>query len=267
MRVIVRSDYLSCSEWTANYIVKRIQEFAPSKEKPFVLGLPTGGTPLETYRKLIQFYEAGKVSFEYVVTFNMDEYVGLPPDHPQSYHWFMQENFFRHINIKKENIHILDGMAKDLEAECLAYESAIKAAGGIHLFLGGVGEDGHIAFNEPGSSLVSRTRIKTLTKDTIIANARFFEGNTAQVPRTALTVGVGTILDAQEVVILITGHTKALALSHAVEQGITQMWTVSSLQMHPRTIIVCDDDATDELRVGTLKYFRSIENSQNEIMK
>ncbi len=262
MRVIIQNDYKDCSEWAANHIASRIRDFAPTAKKPFVLGLPTGSTPLGTYSALISLHKEGKVSFEHVVTFNMDEYVGLPKDHLQSYYHFMWENFFNHVNIKKENVHILDGMSRNLEAECAAYEKAIKDFGGIDLFLGGVGVDGHIAFNEPGSSLTSRTRIKTLTRDTILVNSRFFGGDITQVPTTALTVGVGTVMDAKEVVVLICGHNKARALSHAVEQGVTQMWTISCLQMHPKAVIVCDDDATDELKVGTVKYFKDIE-SQN----
>ncbi|HBG40908.1 MAG TPA: glucosamine-6-phosphate deaminase, partial [Porphyromonadaceae bacterium] len=246
--------------WAANYIAAKIRKANPSSEKPFKLGLPTGSSPLGTYRALIQLYKAGKVSFENVITFNMDEYVGLPDEHPQSYHTFMWQNFFHHIDIKKENVHILNGMADDLEAECEAYEQAIKDAGGIDLFLGGIGPDGHIAFNEPGSSLTSRTRVKTLTTDTIIANSRFFDNDVNQVPKTALTVGVGTVLDSKEVLILVNGHHKARALYHAVEGAITQMWTISALQLHRKGIIVCDYDACAELKVGTYKYFLDIEH-------
>ncbi len=260
MRLIIQNNYDECSVWVANHIATRIRDFSPTSKKPFVLGLPTGSTPLGTYKALIDLYKAGKVSFENVVTFNMDEYVGLPKDHPQSYYHFMWENFFNHIDIKKENVHILDGMARDLDAECEAYEKAIRNYGGINLFLGGVGVDGHIAFNEPGSSLSSRTRVKTLTRDTIVVNSRFFGGDVSQVPTTSLTVGVGTIMDSKEVLVLITGHNKARALSHAVEQGITQMWTISCLQMHQKAVIICDDDATDELKVGTVKYFKDIES-------
>lgn len=260
MRVIIRDDYEGCAVWAANHIARRINDAKPTANKPFILGLPTGSTPLGTYKKLIELNKAGKVSFENVVTFNMDEYVGLKPEHDQSYHYFMWENFFKHINIKKENVNILDGMASDLEAECARYEAKIASYGGIDLFLGGVGVDGHIAFNEPGSSLASRTRENALTKDTIIVNSRFFGGNTELVPKTALTVGVGTICDSKEVVILICGHNKAQALHHAVEAGISQMWTVSALQMHQNAVIVCDEDATDELKVGTVKYFKDIES-------
>jgi glucosamine-6-phosphate deaminase len=171
----------------------------------------------------------------------------------------MWDNLFSHIDIKRENVHILNGQAQDLEAECESYEQQIQSYGGIDLFLGGMGADGHIAFNEPGSSLSSRTRVKTLTTDTKIANARFFGGDSNRVPATALTVGVGTVMDAREVLILVSGYTKARALQAAVEGGITHMWTLSCLQTHPRAIIVCDEAATDELRVGTVRYFKDIE--------
>jgi len=189
----------------------------------------------------------------------MDEYVNLPKSHPESYYSFMWNNFFHHIDIKSENVNILNGNANDLVAECADYEVRIKKAGGIDLFLGGIGPDGHIAFNEPGSSLTSRTRIKNLNTDTVIANARFFENDVNEVPKTALTVGVGTVMDAREVMILVSGHNKARALAAAVEGGVSQMCTLSALQMHPKGIIVCDDAATDELKVGTYKYFKDIE--------
>jgi glucosamine-6-phosphate deaminase len=259
MRLLVQKDYTVACKWIAGYITGRINAFAPAKDKPFVIGLPTGSSPLGIYKELIALNKAGKVSFADVITFNMDEYVGLPEEHPQSYHRFMKDNFFDHIDIKKENIHILNGMAPDIQAECAAYEAAIRTAGGIELFLGGMGPDGHIAFNEPGSSLHSRTRVKTLNKDTKIANARFFGGDIGKVPSTALTVGVGTIMDAREVVIIVSGHNKARALQAAVEGGISQMWTLSCLQMHPSAIIVSDEDATDELKVGTVRYFKDIE--------
>ena len=259
MRLIIQPDAVQMAQWAANYIAAKINKANPTPEKPFVLGLPTGSSPLATYKALIKLYETGAVSFENVVTFNMDEYIGLSKDHPQSYHTFMWENFFKHIDIKKENAHILDGMAEDPEAECAAYEKAIVDAGGVDLFLGGIGPDGHIAFNEPASSLSSRTRQKTLTTDTIIANSRFFDNDVNKVPKTALTVGVGTVLDAKEVLIVVNGHNKACALRHAVEEPISHMWTISALQMHPKGIIVCDYDACAELKVGTYKYFLDIE--------
>ena len=254
MRLIIQKDYEELSHWTAGYIARQIK--AVGIGKPFVLGLPTGSSPLGTYKELVNMHKNGVLSFANVITFNMDEYVGLPKDHPQSYYRYMWDNFFSHIDIDRNNVHILDGMAEDLANECDAYEVAIAAAGGIDLFLGGIGTDGHIAFNEPGSSLVSRTRVKTLTMDTRIDNARFFGGDTAQVPATALTVGVGTIMDAREVVIVVSGPGKARALQQAVECGINHMCTLSCLQMHQRAIIVCDDEATEELKVGTVRYFK-----------
>lgn len=202
MRVIIEPDYQKLSQWAANYVASKINAANPTPEKPFVLGCPTGSSPLGMYKALIELNKQGKVSFQNVVTFNMDEYVGLPEDHPESYHTFMWKNFFNHIDIKKENVHILNGNAADLEAECANYEKQIAEIGGIDLFMGGIGPDGHIAFNEPGSSLSSRTRIKTLTTDTIIANSRFFDNDVNKVPKTALTVGVGTVLSAKEVLII-----------------------------------------------------------------
>jgi glucosamine-6-phosphate deaminase len=182
-----------------------------------------------------------------------DEYIGIPREHPESYHTFMYKHFFSHVNVHPKNIHILNGNAPDLEAECVAYEAAIKSHGGIDLFLGGIGPDGHIAFNEPGSSLASRTRVKTLAYDTIIANSRFFGNDLEKVPKMALTVGVQTVLEAREVVIIITGAHKALALQKCIEGGVNHMWTLSSLQLHPHPMIVVDEDATLELQVKTVK--------------
>lgn len=259
MRVIIQPDYQNLSAWAANYVASKILSAKPTTEKPFVLGLPTGSSPLGVYRHLIQLYKKGVVSFKNVITFNMDEYVGLPQDHSESYYSFMWNNFFSHIDILPENANILNGNAEDLVAECAAYEAKMVAVGGIDLFLGGIGPDGHIAFNEPASSLSSRTRQKTLTTDTIIANSRFFDNDVNKVPKTALTVGVGTVLDAKEVLIVVNGHNKARALRHAVEEPISHMWTISALQMHPKGIIVCDYDACAELKVGTYKYFLDIE--------
>lgn len=168
----------------------------------------------------------------------------------------MWNNFFKHIDIDPVNVHILDGNAPDLVAECNLYEKNIKKAGGIELFVGGIGPDGHIAFNEPGSSLVSRTRVKTLAQDTLEANARFFGNDIKKVPSQALTVGVGTVMDAKEVMILITGAHKSFALYKAIEEGVNHMWTVSAFQQHENTLMICDEDATLELRVKTVKYFK-----------
>ena len=261
MRLLIQPTYEAMSRWAADYIALRINRAAPTAERPFVLGLPTGSSPIGTYKRLIELCQQGRVSFRHVVTFNMDEYVGLPEDHPESYHTFMRRHFFDHVDVASQNIHILNGNAPDLEAECAAYEQRISEVGGIDLFLGGIGPDGHVAFNEPGSSLRSRTRIKSLTTDTIIANSRFFDNDVTQVPKTALTVGVGTVMDAREVVILANGHAKARALQQAVEGSVNQMWTITALQLHPHGIIVCDEAACDELKVGTYRYFKDIERA------
>jgi len=265
MRLIIRDDPTAVGRYIGDYIAKRINDFNPNAEKPFVLGLPTGSSPIPTYKHLISLFKAGKLSFKHVVTFNMDEYVGLPRDHPESYHTFMFREFFSHIDIPPTQINLLDGNAPDLIKECNSYEEKIKKAGGIELFLGGIGEDGHIAFNEPGSSLTSRTRIKTLAYDTILANARFFNNDISAVPRMALTVGVATVMDSREVVVVVTGQRKSLALSKAIEEGVNHLWTLSALQLHPSSLIVVDEDATAELHVKTVKYFKSIERVQEEV--
>lgn len=267
MRLVILDDYDRASDWAARYVKKRIHDFKPGPDKYFTLGLPTGGTPLGTYKKLIEFYQKGQLSFKYVKTFNMDEYVALPRDHPESYHSFMWNNFFKHIDIEPNNAHLLDGNTENLQDECEAFEKEIAAAGGIELFIGGIGPDGHIAFNEPGSSLVSRTRVKTLAVDTIQANARFFGGDISKVPTQALTVGVGTVMDAKEVMILITGAHKSFALHKAIEEGVNHMWTVSAFQQHPHTIFVCDEDATLELRVKTVRYFKGLMDIHNKLIE
>ena len=226
----------------------------------------TRGQGLATYKELIRRHKAGDVSFRNVITFNMDEYVGLPEEHPESYHSFMWNTFFNHVDITPANVNILNGNAPDLQKECDEYEEKIRKAGGIDLFMGGVGEDGHIAFNEPFSSLNSRTRLKTLTQDTIQVNARFFGGDISLVPKTALTVGVGTVLSAKKVLILATGHKKARAVRHGVEGSYNHQWTISALQVHPNGILVCDDPAAEELRVATYRYFKDIER-ENLISK
>ncbi len=265
MRLVIHDDDDNVAVYVANYVRKRILEFGPSEDKPFVLGLPTGSTPIKTYEKLVEYYERDQLSFEFVVTFNMDEYCGIPKDHPESYHSFMWKHLFSKVNVKPSNVNILDGNAEDLLSECLRFEDKIASYGGIELFLGGIGPDGHVAFNEPGSSMTSRTRVKTLAYDTILANARFFGGDITKVPKMALTVGVGTVMDAREVLIIITGAKKALALSKCIEEGINHMWTVSAIQMHPRAMIVCDEDATLELRVKTVKYFKGLQETNKRL--
>ncbi|MBQ0040923.1 MAG: glucosamine-6-phosphate deaminase [Clostridiales bacterium] len=256
MKVIIQNDYDKMCEWAANHIIEAINNH--KEGRPFVLGLPTGSSPLGVYKRLIEANKAGKVSFKNVVTFNMDEYLGLPHEHDQSYWYFMHDNFFDHIEIPAENINILNGMTDDPEGECTRYEEKIASYGGIDLFLGGAGVDGHIAFNEPYTSLNSRTGIRDLTEDTRIVNSRFFENDPDKVPTQALSVGVGTVTDAKEVLILISGHNKARALAHCVEGGVSSKWTISALQMHNDAVIACDEAACGELKVDTYKFFKDV---------
>ena len=261
MRVVIQENYANMCRWAARHIAGRIN--AHAGERPFVLGLPTGSSPLGVYSELVRMNRAGEVSFANVVTFNMDEYLGLPRAHEQSYWRFMHDNFFDHLkDMKPENVNILDGMAEDPEAECARYEAKIAACGGVDLFLGGIGVDGHLAFNEPFTSLTSRTGVRDLTTDTLIVNSRFFGNDPEKVPARALSVGVGTVMDSREVLILINGHNKARALAAVVEGGVSQKWTCSALQLHKNAIIACDEPACGELTVDTYKYFLDIEKKE-----
>ncbi len=236
---------------TASYVKNRIKSFVPTKSKPYlVLAFPTGGTAVDLYKNLVKFYQDG-LNFDKVVTFNLDEYAGLPENHPESYHSFMAKNLFNHIKISKEQINILNGNAKNLEQECANYEEKIKNYGGIDLFIGGVGQNGHIAFNEPGSAFDSKTRVVDLTSNTIAANARFFNGDISQVPTRALTMGLYTIMDAKEVIIMATGNKKSQALYHAFEDKQNTDWPITVLQKHPRTFIIADKAATSEISKTT----------------
>ena len=263
MKVIIRNNAKEGGIWAAHYIAAKIKEKAARSSKPFVLGLPTGSTPLNTYAELARMVQAGEVSFKNVITFNMDEYVGLPEEHPESYHSFMHKNLFDHIDEPKENIHILNGNAPDLAAECAAYEKAIVDAGGFDLFMGGIGEDGHIAFNEPFSPLESRTRVVTLTQDTREVNSRFFGGDPEAVPAQAMSVGVATVLSAQEVLILAFGSKKARALKDAIEGPMSHYCTLSGLQNHPAGTIVCDEASIGEVKVNSYRYFKAVEAAEN----
>lgn len=259
MKVIIRNNSKEGSIWAAHHIAEKIKAKAAVTDKPFVLGLCTGSTPIETYAELARMVQAGELSFRNVISFNMDEYVGLPEEHPESYHSFMRTNLFSKIDEPEENIHILNGNAQDLDAECAAYEKAIVEAGGFDLFLGGIGEDGHIAFNEPFSPLTSRTRVVTLTEDTRIVNSRFFGGDMNLVPKQALSVGVATVTDSKEVVILAFGPKKARAIHDAVEGPYSHMCTVSALQNHQNGIIVADEASVGELKLNSYKYFKAVE--------
>lgn len=264
MRVIIEKDYDQLSKWAADHVIETINKFQPSAERPFVLGLPTGSSPMGMYANLVKAVKEGKVSFKHVITFNMDEYVGLPESHPESYHSFMATNLFNHIDCPKKNIHILNGNAENLEEECRHYEQMIEDAGGIDLFIGGIGPDGHIAFNEPFSSLQSRTREVVLTYDTRVVNSRFFDNDVNQVPKSALTVGVATVLSAKEVVILAFGSKKARAIKDAVEGPYTHYCTLSGLQAHPAGTIVCDELSVGELKVNSYRYFKAVEEAENQ---
>ena len=258
MKVIIRDKAKDASLWVAHRIAEAIKAKAAVTSEPFVLGLCTGSTPIDTYAELARMVKAGELSFRNVISFNMDEYVGLPVEHPESYHSFMHKYLFDLIDEPAENIHILNGNAPDLDAECAAFEKAIVAAGGIDLFFGGIGEDGHIAFNEPFSSLQSRTRVVSLTEDTIRVNSRFFDNDPNLVPKQALSVGVATVLGSKEVVILALGPKKARAVAAAIEGPMTHYNTVSSLQNHPDGVLVLDDPAATELRVSSYRYFREV---------
>lgn len=262
MRLIVEPDYDSASRCAADHICAAVSARA-SAGRPFVLGLPTGSSPLGTYKELVSRHRAGRVSFRDVATINMDEYVGLPEAHPQSYHSYMRRNFFDHIDIRDSNIHIPDGNAPNLDRECLDYEGKIAELGGVDLFFSGVGHDGHIAFNVAGSSLRSRTRVQKLNRQTIAANAQFFGGDVSRVPTHAVTVGVGTITDARQVLVVVSGEEKALALKHGVEGSVTHMWAITALQLHPDAIIIADEPATSRLKPETIAMFRFLEQDES----
>lgn len=243
MEVVVKETYEEMSKLAAQIIADFVR-----KKPRCVLGLATGSTPVGTYKELIRMHKEEGLDFSQVVTFNLDEYVGLPPTHPESYRYFMDENLFNHINIRKENTFVPDGMAKDLPAFCKWYEEKIKEMGGIDIQLLGIGANGHIAFNEPGSSLGSRTRVKTLTEQTRKDNARFFDNNIDLVPKYAITMGIGTILEARKIILLANKENKADAVAKAVEGPITAQCPASALQLHPNVIIIVDKAAASKLK-------------------
>ncbi|CAK9436731.1 uncharacterized protein LODBEIA_P12530 [Lodderomyces beijingensis] len=233
------------SQYLADYIINKINTFQPTPSKPFVLGLPTGSSPEGIYARLIQAYKQGKVSFKNVVTFNMDEYLGLSPSNEQSYHYFMYDKLLNHIDIPKENINILNGLTKNIEEECARYEAKIKKYGRIHLFLGGLGPEGHLAFNEAGSTRDSKTRKVELVESTIKANARFFNNDLNKVPKSALSVGISTILDnSDEISLIVLGENKSFALDKTINgEKNDSRYPSSYLQDHSNVLIVCDNAA------------------------
>ncbi|MBL7170378.1 MAG: glucosamine-6-phosphate deaminase [Candidatus Omnitrophica bacterium] len=259
MQVLIRANYEEMSKEAARYVSSEMR-----KKVKFVLGLATGSTPLGLYKELIRMHKEEGLDFENVTTFNLDEYYGLSPTHEQSYSYFMWENLFKHVNIKKENVHIPDGMAKDVEKFCEEYEHMIKEAGGIDLQVLGIGSDGHIAFNEPLSSLGSRTRLKTLTQQTIEDNARFFE-NKDEVPRYAITMGVGTVFEAHKCILLASSHSKADVIAKAIEGPVAAYITASAMQLHRDTIVVLDEGAAAELK--RKDYYRYVDKMVKEFNK
>lgn len=243
MEVIIQPDYEQMSKAAAEIVVEVLNA------KPnAVLGMATGSTPLGLYQELVRLHKKAQLDFSHVTTFNLDEYVGLAPNHPQSYHYFMHEHFFKHVNVPPENINIPSGSTSNFPAFCEWYEQAIADCGGIDLQILGIGSDGHIAFNEPTSSMSSRTRLKTLSKQTIDDNARFFE-NREDVPIYAITMGVGTILDARKLILVASGKGKAKAIAQAVEGPVTSMVTASALQLHRDAKVIIDEEAASELEM------------------
>lgn len=245
MKQAIFSSADDASAYLANYVIAKINDFGPTAARPFVLGLPTGSSPEGVYSRLVQAYKAGKVSFANVVTFNMDEYLGLRPSHPQLYHYFMYDKLFNHVDIPRENINILNGLAADVDRECADYEAKIRRYGRIHLFLGGLGPEGHLAFNEAGSSRTSRTRKVDLVESTIQANCRFFENDPNKVPRHALSVGIATILDnSDEIALIVLGANKKFALEKTLHGTPNDPNFPSSyLRDHANVLVVCDHAA------------------------
>jgi len=247
MFVVIKDTYEQMSAEASKILAHRI------RTKPdIVLGLATGSTPLALYKLLINMHKKEGLDFSKVTTFNLDEYVGLPPTHDQSYNYFMWENLFKHINISPENVHIPMGTSDDIERFCEWYEAKIEEKGGIDIQLLGIGANGHIAFNEPGSSLGSRTRIKTLTEKTIEDNSRFFD-NIKDVPVHAITMGVGTIMEARELLLVANGEGKANAIKNTIEGPISTNCPASVLQLHPRARIIVDKPAGAKLE-GTYRH-------------
>lgn len=257
MRVVIRRTYEEISREAARLVKARLV-----KKPDLVLGLATGSTPVGMYKELARMCREEGLSFRKVRSFNLDEYYGLEPTHSQSYRYFMNINLFDHIDIDKKNTHVPDGKAVDVEGFCRAYEENIRKAGGIDLQVLGIGGDGHVGFNEPGSSLASRTRLVALDEQTIEDNARFFERK-EDVPRAALTMGVATILDTREVIIMANGRKKAEVVARALEGPVTSMVTASCLQMHPRVSVFLDEEAAGALK--RIAYYRFAEESEKDL--
>lgn len=257
MRLIITDEQVG--DWAAYYVAKKILDFAPTPKTPFVLGIPGGGTVMPMYDRLVQFHRDGVLSFKNVIFFNTGEYLGMDAGNIRSFYFVIHQRFFNHVDAQMSNIHLLDGQATNIKQLGKDYEEKIKSYGGVHLWICGIGDDAHIAFNEPGSSLSSRTRDKELSFETRVANTKFFDGKIDLVPKGAVTIGIGTILDAQEVVVLAQGINKARALQLSLEEGINHLYPASALQMHPKSTFVADEDAVSDLRVRTYRYHKEVE--------
>ena len=254
MEVLIFDDDASASQYAARMIASLVGE------KPAaVLGLPTGSTPCLVYEELRRRHKEEALDFGGITTFNLDEYVGLDGDHPSSYRYFMQQVLFGHINVDPEKVHVPDGKSDNVPATCAEYEKRIEAAGGIDLQVLGLGSDGHIGFNEPSSSLASRTRIKTLTQETREDNARFFD-SIDEVPRHCITMGIGTIMEARKIVLLAFGKRKAAAVRQVVEGAISAMWPASILQMHPSVVVLLDEAAAADL--DKKNYYKEVADNK-----
>jgi len=255
--VIIRKTHEEISKESADLLKRRML-----KKENFVLGLATGSSPLGLYKELERMYKENELSFKKVKTFNLDEYYGLEPDHPQSYRYFMNTNLFDHIDIDKANTYVPEGKSADPEEFCRQYEEEIKKSGGIDVQVLGIGSDGHIAFNEPGSSFESRTRIVALDEQTITDNSRFF-GKTEDVPKFAITMGVGTIREVKEIIFIATGRKKAEVVAKAIEGPVTSMITASALQLHPKVSVFLDEEAASLLK--RINYYKFAEESEKII--
>src|SRR5712692_388136 len=242
MLVVIKKDYEEVSSEAARIIAGAVRS-----NPTIVLGLATGSTPLGLYKELIALHRAGDLDFSQATSFNLDEYLGLPASHPQSFHFFMKQNFFSHVNLSSANVHIPDGtISGDYDAYCAQYEQCIKAAGGIDLQILGIGRNGHVGFNEPTSSLASRTRLKALSRETVEDNRHFF-ANESEMPKCAITMGIGTILEARKIILLATGESKAAVIAKSIEGPITCAVSASALQLHPDVTFILDAPAASQL--------------------
>ncbi|MFY0664782.1 MAG: glucosamine-6-phosphate deaminase [Natronospirillum sp.] len=257
MQVVILPQPSDVAHYAADLISRQI------RQKPdAVLGLATGSTPIATYKVLINLVRQGALSFQKVRTFNLDEYLGIPATHPQSYRHFMNEELFDHIDIDLFHTQVPDGMSKDPSQACAQYEAAIQQAGGIDLQLLGLGRNGHIGFNEPSSSLASRTRIKTLTPATVADNARFFGPDEFQ-PHLSITMGIGTIMEARKILLLATGDSKASAVKTMVEGALSAACPATILQMHPHATVVLDSAAAAQLEMR--EFYQYIEHENQKL--